>query len=221
LPQRSQLLLISSATPVSIARAATVRRAQESAAMRSLRRALLALAAVGFAAGAIPLALALGTEAGHQRELIAVFGPLTGSAFIGAGIVAWLRRPDNRVGALIVDGTGPVVTLPAEGSGRLCTPVNLRGERVAAIIHDASLENERELVRALRRPPRSRSRWSASMPSSARRSRSCGPRARLVESTNAARRRIERDLPDGAQQGLVALALKLRLVQERAEATTS
>jgi len=65
--------------------------------MRSLRRALLALAAVGFAAGAIPLALALGTEAGHQRELIAVFGPLTGWAFIGAGVVAWLRRPDNSV----------------------------------------------------------------------------------------------------------------------------
>jgi hypothetical protein len=30
-----------------------------------------------------------------------------------------------------------VVRLPAEGSGRLCTPVDLRGERVATIIHDA------------------------------------------------------------------------------------
>jgi two-component sensor histidine kinase len=42
-------------------------------------------------------------------------------------------------------------------------------------------------------------------------------RARLVESADAARRRIERDLHDGAQQRLVALALKLRLVQERAD----
>ena len=38
---------------------------------------------------------------GHQRLLLAIFGPLTGWAFIGAGIYAWLRRPENRVGALM------------------------------------------------------------------------------------------------------------------------
>jgi signal transduction histidine kinase len=69
--------------------------------MRGLRRALIALGAVGFVAGAVPLALALANEGGHQRELIAVFGPLTGWAFIGTGIFAWLRRPENRVGALM------------------------------------------------------------------------------------------------------------------------
>jgi signal transduction histidine kinase len=69
--------------------------------MRSLRRALLALGAVGFIAGALPLALALGNEGGHQRELIAVTGPLIGWAFIGTGIYAWLRHPENRFGALM------------------------------------------------------------------------------------------------------------------------
>jgi signal transduction histidine kinase len=69
--------------------------------MRSLRRALLALGAAGFVAGAVPLALALAEEGGHQRELIAVTGPLIGWAFIGTGIYAWLRRPDNRFGALM------------------------------------------------------------------------------------------------------------------------
>ena len=69
--------------------------------MTSLRRALLALGAVGFVAGAVPLAVALANEGGHQRELIAVFGPLTGWAFIGTGIYAWLRRPQNRFGALM------------------------------------------------------------------------------------------------------------------------
>jgi signal transduction histidine kinase len=69
--------------------------------MSSLRRALLALGAVGFVAGAVPLALALAEPQGHQRTLLAVFGPLTGWAFIGTGIFAWLRRPDNRVGALM------------------------------------------------------------------------------------------------------------------------
>ena len=69
--------------------------------MRSLRRALLALGAVGFAAGAVPLALAVASEGGHQRELVAITGPLIGWAFIGAGIYAWLREPDNRFGALM------------------------------------------------------------------------------------------------------------------------
>jgi signal transduction histidine kinase len=69
--------------------------------MRSLRRALIALGALGFLAGAVPLAAALATEAGHQRELIAVTGPLIGWAFIGTGIYAWLRQPENRLGALM------------------------------------------------------------------------------------------------------------------------
>jgi signal transduction histidine kinase len=69
--------------------------------MSSLQRALLALGVVGFVAGALPLALALGMPEGHQRLLLAIFGPLTGWAFIGAGIYAWLRRPENRVGALM------------------------------------------------------------------------------------------------------------------------
>jgi signal transduction histidine kinase len=69
--------------------------------MRSLRRALLALGAVGFVTGAVPLALALANEGGHQRTLIAVTGPLIGWAFIGTGIFAWLRQPENRFGALM------------------------------------------------------------------------------------------------------------------------
>jgi PAS domain S-box-containing protein len=40
-------------------------------------------------------------------------------------------------------------------------------------------------------------------------------RARIVEAADAARRRIERDLHDGAQQRLVALALQVRLARSR------
>ena len=46
-------------------------------------------------------------------------------------------------------------------------------------------------------------------------------RARIVEATYAARRRIERDLHDGAQQRLVALALSLGLVARSAEPATA
>jgi signal transduction histidine kinase len=41
--------------------------------------------------------------------------------------------------------------------------------------------------------------------------------ARIIEAADAARRRIERDLHDGAQQHLVALALEVRLARSRAE----
>ena len=46
-------------------------------------------------------------------------------------------------------------------------------------------------------------------------------RARIVEAAYEARRRIERDLHDGAQQRLVGLALSLRLVAGRAEPATA
>ena len=40
-------------------------------------------------------------------------------------------------------------------------------------------------------------------------------RARIVQAADAARRRLERNLHDGAQQRLVTLALTLRLAQSR------
>jgi signal transduction histidine kinase len=42
-------------------------------------------------------------------------------------------------------------------------------------------------------------------------------RARVVAASDAARRRIERDLHDGAQQHLVALAVKIQLARQLAE----
>ena len=59
--------------------------------MRSLRRALVLVGIVGLVAGLAPLALALANPGGHQRELIAITGPVIGWAFIGTGIFAWSR----------------------------------------------------------------------------------------------------------------------------------
>jgi signal transduction histidine kinase len=46
-------------------------------------------------------------------------------------------------------------------------------------------------------------------------------RARIVEAADAARRRIERDLHDGAQQRLVSLALSLRVLESSLEPTSA
>jgi signal transduction histidine kinase len=73
-----------------------------SATSPSLRRALAAIALAGLLACAVLLALAIDSVGGHHRDLIAIFGPLIGGASIGTGLLAWLRRPDNRFGVLMV-----------------------------------------------------------------------------------------------------------------------
>jgi signal transduction histidine kinase len=70
--------------------------------MTSLRRALVAIAAAGLAAGLVAVALVLTSKHNHdERTLNLVIGPLVGWSFIGAGLVAWWRRPENRFGSLM------------------------------------------------------------------------------------------------------------------------
>ena len=66
-----------------------------------LRRALIGLGIAGFIAGAVPLVLGLSAPDVNSPELTAVFGPLIGWSFIGTGLFAWYRRPDNRFGPLM------------------------------------------------------------------------------------------------------------------------
>src|SRR6185436_7432036 len=66
-----------------------------------LRRALIGLGIAGFIAGAVPLVLGLSAPDINSPELTAVFGPLVGWSFIGTGLFAWYRRPDNRFGPLM------------------------------------------------------------------------------------------------------------------------
>ena len=128
-----------------------------------------------------------------------------------ASIAYWL--PDrNR----FVDETGRPVALPEPGSGRAWTAVERDGRRVAAIIHDASLDTSRELVDAAAAASSlaiDNERLKADL--RARLEELRVSRLRIVEAADAARRRIERDLHDGAQQRLVALALDLRMLKAR------
>ena len=69
--------------------------------MTSLRRALWALAAVGFVFGLAVLALILTNDLLELRGAWAVGELVVGWSFIGVGLFAWGRRPDNRVGMLM------------------------------------------------------------------------------------------------------------------------
>ncbi|HTX31152.1 MAG TPA: sensor domain-containing protein [Solirubrobacteraceae bacterium] len=117
---------------------------------------------------------------------------------------------------VFVDERGHYVPLPEAGSDRAWTAVDYEGRRVAAIIHDASLEASPELVQAAAAAASlalDNERLKADLRSRVEELRAS--RVRLVEASNAARRRVERDLHDGAQQQLVAMAVELRLLRNR------
>jgi signal transduction histidine kinase len=128
-------------------------------------------------------------------------------------IAYWL--PDR---AMFVDESGQRVELPDPTSGRAWTSVEHEGRPVAAIVHDAALDTTSELVQAAAAAASlaiDNERLKADLRARVEELRVS--RLRIVEATDAARRRIERDLHDGAQQQLVALALELRILRGRAK----
>ena len=113
-----------------------------------------------------------------------------------------------------VDAGGAPFTPPGPGSGRAATPVERDGRPVALLVHDA--EEDAELVAAVGGAAAlalENARLDAELRANLVELRAS--RARIVESADAARRRIERDLHDGAQQQLVAVALALRTARRR------
>jgi signal transduction histidine kinase len=90
------------------------------------------------------------------------------------------------------------------------------GRRVAAIVHDAELDASPELVQAAASAASlaiDNERLKAALRARVEELRIS--RRRIVEAADDARRRIERDLHDGAQQQLVSLALDLRMLRAR------
>jgi signal transduction histidine kinase len=93
------------------------------------------------------------------------------------------------------------------------------GEPVAALIHDASLDRDHELIEAVAAAAGlalENERLQAEL--RARLEELRASRARIVEAHSTEHRRLERNLHDGAQQRLVSLALQLRIAGMRADA---
>jgi signal transduction histidine kinase len=114
------------------------------------------------------------------------------------------------------DAAGRAVAEPVAGPGRTVTYLTRDGQRIAAVTHGGTgpgleshlgpaivlgLENERLQAELLVQLDELRA-----------------SRARIVETADAERRRLERDLHDGAQQRLLALSYDIRLARASAEA---
>jgi signal transduction histidine kinase len=115
------------------------------------------------------------------------------------------------------DQDGNPRSLPASDSGRRVTFVKQNGEQIAALIYDAALGEEPELVEAVSAAAGialENGRLEAEL--KARLQELQGSRSRVVEAQQNERRRLERNLHDGAQQRLVALALELGVLAEKA-----
>jgi signal transduction histidine kinase len=79
-----------------------LRRRAGGTPLRSLHRALWFLGAAGFAFGVIDAALTITSDHAELRAAIVVMGLLVGWGFIGTGLFAWARRPENSLGSLMV-----------------------------------------------------------------------------------------------------------------------
>jgi signal transduction histidine kinase len=116
------------------------------------------------------------------------------------------------------DQDGNPTNLPEPESGRRITLVEQNGEQVAALVYDATLGEEPELVEVVSAAAGialENGRLEAEL--RARLQELHGSRTRVVEAQQNERRRLERDLHDGAQQRLVALALELGMLAEQAD----
>jgi len=117
-----------------------------------------------------------------------------------------------------VDADGRPRRVDSTPEGKVATTIDHEGQRIAAIVHDADLAEERDLVQAVGAAAAltlENERLDAELRAKVAESRAS--RARIVQAGDEQRRRIERDLHDGAQQRLMALGINLRLVRDRIE----
>jgi len=114
------------------------------------------------------------------------------------------------------DLEGEALELPGAQNGRTATLVDRDGMHVAALIHDASLDDEPELLAAVGAAAGiALENGRLQVELRARLVELAGSRARVVEASQKERQRLERNLHDGAQQRLVALSLELSLLEKQ------
>ncbi|HET7012332.1 MAG TPA: histidine kinase [Streptosporangiaceae bacterium] len=115
-----------------------------------------------------------------------------------------------------VDRDGNPIERPDPASGRLQTVVERDGHPIAMLTCDAALEHNEALIDSVCAAAGltlENERLQAEL--RARLAELTASRTRLIEATDAERRRIERDLHDGTQQRLVSIALSLGLLESR------
>ena len=119
-------------------------------------------------------------------------------------------------GSGFVDTAGQPTELPETDETRMVTRLERDGELLGVMVHDPTIEAEDpglvEAVGSVARLALENERLAAQVCAQLEEVRAS--RIRIIEAGDAERRRVERDLHDGAQQRLVALAMRLQLAKE-------
>jgi len=160
------------------------------------------------------LVVELGSRAAPAEHLDAALARVLGDPTIRV----LYRVPSTSDGRVYVDASGQPAQLPQAGTGSAVTTVDQGGEPVAALVHDASLNDEPELLEATLAAARlaiDNARLQAEVRAQLERVRAS--RARIVRAGDVERQRIERNLHDGAQQRLLALSFALRMAESAAD----
>jgi signal transduction histidine kinase len=182
--------------------------------------------AAWFAGAAIPVAvllvfiqrrLAQGAVAGLVVEL----GGRGAAVDLGGALSRALGDPSLAVAywfpaeSRYVDSEGKPAELPEAGAARRSTVIERDGQPIAALIHDPALQYNSGLIDSVCAAAGltlDNERLHAEL--RARLVELQASRERLVAATDTERRRIERNLHDGAQQQLVALRISLGLARQ-------
>jgi signal transduction histidine kinase len=108
------------------------------------------------------------------------------------------------------DSAGRAIALPGAGDRLVANRIDWAGGPIAVVVHDRALSDDPRLVRTIASALRlvaERARMLEHLRGQLEEVRAS--RARIAEADDAARRRLERDLHDGAQQRLVTLSMTL------------
>jgi signal transduction histidine kinase len=176
--------------------------------LEGLLRTRLSRAAVG------DLVIELGVEPVHREDLVRALARRMGDPSLEIAYVV----SDGRG---YVDASGFPYELPGEGSGRAVTVLESEGRSIAALVHDEALAHDPEIVEAVAAAAHlaiANERLRAELRAQLEEVRAS--RARIVDAGDAERRKVQRDLHDGAQQRLVTLSLELGLIRNRLDEGT-
>jgi signal transduction histidine kinase len=157
--------------------------------------------------------------------LVVDLGALDETAPLRDRLAAALGDPSLEIGYRLperdgyVDDAGRVLDLPDESSGRAVTILRQDDEPLAALVHDSSVLGDAELLESLAAAARlavGNARLQAEVRSQLDEIEAS--RRRIVEAADTQRRRLERELRDGAEQRLSEVAALLDETGEEGDA---
>jgi signal transduction histidine kinase len=169
------------------------------------------------AVSALPIGFAVGllrSRLGRSKvgDLVVELGEAPVSGRVRDTLAGILRDPSLRIAYRVSGSTGYVDEggrpVSLGGETRAITPIERGGEQIAALVHDPAVSDDPDLLRsavAATRLAGENERLAAEVRAS---------RVRIVEAGDVERRRVERNLHDGAQQRLVTLSLAMRRLRD-------